>query len=96
MKALFKEKISKFGSLISLLAVTAMLAVFSLALPEFLASAAGRFFAGAWAVIAIGVFIAHARRLSDGHKRYPAKLFRAAGGKAGRREEKRTPRIMRG
>lgn len=66
---LFKQKISKFGSLISLVGVTAMIAMFSLALPGFLASTNGRLFAVAWAVIAIVVFIAHINRVSTGERR---------------------------
>ena len=63
MKALFKDKSSRLGSLISLIAVTAMLAFFWLALPEFMTSTVGRFFAAGWAILAIVVFLAHARRV---------------------------------
>ena len=63
MKKLFKEKVSRFGSLISLIAVCAMLMLFFLALPETLTSTAGRVFAVTWALMAILVFTAHARRI---------------------------------
>lgn len=68
-KSLFKQKISKFGSIISLMGITAMLSLFSLALPGFLTSTTGRVFAVGWALISIVVFIAHTRRISSGKKR---------------------------
>lgn len=71
-KVLFKQKISKFGSMISLIGVTAMLALFSLALPGFLVSTSGRLFAMTWAVMAIVVFIAHMNRVSTGTQRNTA------------------------
>jgi hypothetical protein len=74
MKVLFKERVSKFGSLVSLIAITGMLALFFLALPETLVSASGRIFAAVWALAAILVFTAHARRLSREHRHYPAYL----------------------
>ncbi|HAK73949.1 MAG TPA: hypothetical protein DCP36_10850 [Sporomusaceae bacterium] len=64
MKSLFKTKISRFGSLLSLVTLTAMLMLFALALPEFLTSAAGRIFAGIWALLSIIVCLAHSTRLS--------------------------------
>ena len=74
MKALFKEKSSKFGSLFSLVVVTAMLALFFLTLPEALVSVPGRIFAVVWAFAAILLFIAHARRLA-GEQRYRPPYF---------------------
>lgn len=68
-KILFKQRMSKLGSLVSLVGVAAMIALFSLALPGFLASASGRLFAIAWAVIAIVVFIAHINRVSNAQRR---------------------------
>lgn len=98
MKHLFKERITKMGSLISLITVTAMLALFSLALPEFLASFYGRVFAVVWASMAIFVFIAHARRMSEGHRRYipyfSSKVVDARTTK--KREERRSVRFLRG
>jgi hypothetical protein len=74
----FRERISSFGSLLSLIAVTAMLAVYALSLPEILVSPLGRAFAAAWAAAAIVIFIAHAHRLSGQRRRLPA-VYRAAG-----------------
>lgn len=70
MNQLFREKTSKFGSLLSLTAMTAMFVVFWLAVPEFITSSTGRIFAVVWAVIAIVVFIAHAKRITNERKRY--------------------------
>lgn len=70
MGQLFKEKTSKFGSLLSLTAMTAMFVVFWLAVPEFITSPVGRVFAVVWAVIAIVVFIAHAKRMTIEKKKY--------------------------
>jgi hypothetical protein len=68
-ETLFKEKISKFGSLLSLIVITSMLALFSLALPGFLISTTGRMFAVLWAVLAIGVFIAHIHNFTPDRRR---------------------------
>lgn len=92
MAALFKERISRFGSLISLIAVTAMLAVYSLSLPEFLVSPLGRAFACAWAAMAIVIFVAHARRLS-GQRRPLPEYYRAEA--RGRLPQKETQRAVR-
>lgn len=70
MGQLFKEKTSKFGSLLSLTAMTAMFVVFWLAVPEFITSPVGRVFAVVWAIIAIVVFIAHAKRMTIERKKY--------------------------
>ncbi|MGI6093192.1 MAG: hypothetical protein GX348_00935 [Veillonellaceae bacterium] len=70
MSRLFKEKTSKFGSLLSLTAMTAMFVVFWLAIPEFITSSVGRIFAVVWAVVAIVVFIAHAKRMTIERKKY--------------------------
>ncbi|MDR3590332.1 MAG: hypothetical protein P4N41_11835 [Negativicutes bacterium] len=71
MAVLFREKAGRFGSLISLIAVTAMLALFFLAMPDALVSVWGRAFAVVWALTAILVFTAHARRLSGERRRHP-------------------------
>lgn len=71
MKTLFRNKVSRFGSLISLIAVTAMLALFFLAMPDALVSVWGRAFTVIWALIAILVFTAHARRLSGESRQFP-------------------------
>ncbi|MBP2654401.1 MAG: hypothetical protein H6Q73_1970 [Firmicutes bacterium] len=73
---LFKQKISRFGSLISLIAVTAMAVLFLLALPEFLLSVTGRIFAIAWAVMAGIVFVAQTRRLTGGERRIPLEVVK--------------------
>lgn len=70
MRKLFKQKISKFGSLTSLILLTTMMAIFSLALPEFIFSTSGRIFAVVWSLLAIVVFIAHATRLSVEQRQY--------------------------
>ncbi|GBG57191.1 hypothetical protein SPFL3102_00111 [Sporomusaceae bacterium FL31] len=75
MKQLFKEKVSKFGSLISLIAITTMLVVFSLVLPEFIGSAAGRIFIVVWALTAIIAFIAHVTRMNRQRPRYNIPRF---------------------
>ena len=73
IRTLFKEKISRFGSLISLLTLTTMLTLFSLFMPDLIATPSGRVFVVLWAVIAIVAFIAHARGLRVGvNKRYNA------------------------
>ncbi len=89
---MFKDRISRFGSLISLIAVTAMLAVYSLSLPEFLVSPLGRAFAVVWAAMAIIIFLTHARRLS-GQRRSLPDIYRAAA--RGRLPQKETQRAVR-
>ncbi len=95
MATLFKERISKFGSLISLVAVTAMLALYSLSLPEFLASPLGRAFAAAWAALAIVIFFAHARRLS-GQRHRLSRPERAGRGRQPQKETQRERGPLRG
>lgn len=62
-------RVSKFGSLLSLLALGGMFLLFAFVLPEFFTSPAGRVFAGIWAVLAIAGVWAHAVRLSDERRR---------------------------
>jgi len=93
-KSLFKQRISKFGSVISLMGITAMLSLFSLALPGFLTSTTGRVFAVIWAVIAIVVFIAHTKRVSTGKKRSVIPYL--AGHKKDARVFKQERRYLRG
>lgn len=69
MKPLFKEKVSKFGSLISLLAMAAMIVLFILGLTEFITSTTGRIFAAAWALLAITIFLAHSTRITGERRR---------------------------
>lgn len=98
MPRLFKDRSSKFGSLISLVAVTALLALFSLTLPQFLASTAGRVFAAAWAGVAILLFVAHVRRVASDRRRRPGVLgeFRGRRQAPARKEAARTVRVLRG
>lgn len=70
MRTLFKDKTSKIGSLTILILLTAMLAIFSLALPELLFSTTGRIFAAIWSLMAIVVFIAHATAISVDRRHY--------------------------
>ena len=99
MRQLFKEKTGKFGSLISLTVLTAMLIVFWLAIPEFLTSSVGRSFAVIWAVIVIIAFIAHVRRLSGHRRRYymtGTSIETTQKKDVRTRKTARTGRIMRG
>lgn len=99
MRQLFGEKISKFGSLISLVALTGMLSLFSLFLPQFWASPAGRIFTMAWALTAIVIFMAHARRVADEqYGRHISGIRLIPAGKKDVRTRKtvRSFRIMRG
>ncbi|MDD4601517.1 hypothetical protein SDC9_27484 [bioreactor metagenome] len=77
MSRLFKEKTSKFGSLVSLTGMTAMFVVFWMAVPEFIISPVGRTFAVVWALTAIVIFIAHAKRMTIERKKYIAPRFEA-------------------
>ncbi len=96
MRNLFKERISKFGSLISLLALITMLTLFSLFMPELIASVAGRVFVVLWAMIAIIAFIAHARRIKT-VERHPYQRLRIMTQKEEERTRKRIrpERLMR-
>jgi hypothetical protein len=94
MVTLFKARVSKFGALISLIAVTAMLALFSLALPEFLISTAGRVFTGVWALTAILIFVAHARRIA-GERRRVLPYFAKQRDSGLRKKEQHLERPMR-
>lgn len=87
-RTLLKKNISKFGSLISILALITMLTLFSLFIPEMIASVAGRVFVVLWAVIAIGAFIAHVRTIKSVERR-PSQL------KAMLRKEEHTRKRIR-
>lgn len=95
MPILFKDRISKFGSLVSLVAVTAMLALFSLALPDFLVSTAGRVFAAAWAAVAVLLFVTHARRVAGDRRRRLGTLGRLTVSQP-KKEARRSVRMLRG
>jgi membrane protein implicated in regulation of membrane protease activity len=94
-RTLFKERVSKFGSLISLLALITMLTLFSLFMPELIASVAGRVFVVFWAMIAIIAFIAHARTIKS-VGRHPYHRLQAMTKKEERtRKRIRPERLMR-
>lgn len=96
MGQLFKEKTGKFGSLVSLTLLTAMFVVFWLAIPEFLASPTGRMFAVIWAITAIVVFIAHAKRMTIESKKYQFPHLEVVKKDMRTRKSVRTNRVMRG
>ncbi|WP_371361476.1 hypothetical protein SRRS_28730 [Sporomusa rhizae] len=80
----FKDKTSKFGSLISLIALSAMIAVFAANLPFFLQSTIGQVFAGFWMIFALVMFAAHTVRLSGERQRRAAIIPLLAGPKDAR------------
>lgn len=97
MSKISKEKTRKFGSLLSLIAMTAMFVVFWLAVPEFLTSSIGRIFAVSWAIIAIIVFIAHAKRVTFERKKYSLQQFELVKkNMRTRRSARNANRMMRG
>jgi hypothetical protein len=71
---LLKEKTSKLGSVFSFMAVSLLIVLFFLALPEFFLSTTGRMFVVLWAFVAICVFLAHGRRISMRRRRVRASL----------------------
>jgi len=77
MQGLFKEKVSKFGALISLIGVTILLALFFLFRPEVMGNSAGQVFALLWSVTAILVFAAHARTLANQRPRQATYLVQS-------------------
>jgi hypothetical protein len=95
IKNFFKQKVSKFGSLISLLVLAAMLTLFSLFIPELITSVAGRIFVVLWAIMSIIAFVAHATsiRLEREYPKYSQLIMK----KEGRTRKKARPeRLMRG
>jgi hypothetical protein len=48
-----RERMKKFSALVGMIAVTSMLVLFSLAVPSFLATTAGKVFAVIWMLVAI-------------------------------------------
>ncbi|HWR07465.1 hypothetical protein [Sporomusa sp.] len=65
----FKTKTGKFGSLVSLTALTAMLMLFAANMPVFIGSTAGQIFAGFWGAVALVMGAAHIVRLSAPRER---------------------------
>lgn len=61
----YRCKGSQFVSSMNIVAAAAMIAVFILAMPEFLSTFTGRIFAGIWAVLAIAIFWAHASQFAE-------------------------------
>lgn len=59
IRRLFRRKISKFGEVVSLALLSAMLVVFFLFMPEFALSTAGRVFIGVWTLLAVLSFVAY-------------------------------------
>ncbi|MDF2569429.1 MAG: hypothetical protein K0R55_1033 [Sporomusa sp.] len=95
----FGDKTGKFGSLVSLIALSALLMLFAVNFPAFMASTAGQIFAGLWAVFALVMFSAHIVRLSVKRKHHVENLpFMAVAGKKDIRTQKknRMVRAMRG
>ncbi|VBB08733.1 Hypothetical protein LUCI_4011 [Lucifera butyrica] len=76
MKRLYKKRNGKFVSLVSLIALSAMLAIFFLALPEFLVSKAGVALAVFWIFTAMLVFTAHSVRLGTLEKQKQVHMSR--------------------
>lgn len=69
MKSSLKEKAQVFKALFCLTILMVLWCVFSLALPQFLSSEAGRVFSFTWAVAAAIMVAAHIRRLLAFHQR---------------------------
>lgn len=69
MKSSFKEKAQIFKALFCLTILMVLWCVFSLALPQFLSSDAGRIFSLTWAVAAAIMVAAQVRRLLAARRR---------------------------
>ncbi|QDR81048.1 hypothetical protein [Sporomusa termitida] len=65
----FKRKNGKFASLVSLIALTAMLMLFAVNLPVFLGSTAGKVFIAFWGGFALVMGAAHVVRLAAPRER---------------------------
>ncbi len=93
----FKDKTSKFGSLICLIALSAMLMLFFAQLPVFLESTTGQLFAGFWGLFALIMFVAHVLRLAAERQRHAVVMPLMARTKDARtRKGFRRVRAMRG
>ncbi|HWR43811.1 hypothetical protein [Sporomusa sp.] len=93
----FKAKTGKFGSLVSLIALSAMVVLFAANLPVFLDSTSGQIFAGLWGAFALVMCAAHIVRLSAQRERRVATLPLMTGLKDARtRKNLRMVRAMRG
>lgn len=65
MKGLIKAIVAKFDSVISIVALSALVILFALAVPKFFISTTGRNFTGIWAVLVIALFGVHTARWSE-------------------------------
>lgn len=86
----FKNKISRFGSLISLIALCAMITLFVINFPIFMSSDLGQIFAGIWSGFAIIMFVTHTVRLLS--ERRQSALIVSPGHKDAR-TRKNVPRV---
>ena len=93
----FSGKTSRFGSLLSLIALSAMLMVYAASLPNFLVSATGQIFAVVWGIFALTMFTTHAISLSASRKSKGKAIVLAAGPKDAQTVKGiRKMRLMRG
>jgi len=74
VKPLFKEKTSKFGSIISVAAIFCLTVIFFMGVPDFLRTMPGRILAIVWSLVAILSLLAHSGRLKGKQQRYPLYL----------------------
>jgi len=93
----FRNKIGKFGSLVSLLLLTAMLALFATSFSVFWSSTAGQVFSIFWVAFVIVMCTAHTIRLSAREERpLPVIALRAGSKDARTRKSARMMRTVRG
>lgn len=67
----FKTNNGRFGALVGLIALSAMIIVFAINLPVFSASSTGQIFAVVWSMFALAMFMAQAVRLVTDRHRQP-------------------------
>jgi hypothetical protein len=67
----FKTNNGRFGALVGLIALSAMIIVFAINLPVFSASSTGQIFAVVWSMFALAMFMAQAVRLVPDRHRQP-------------------------
>lgn len=91
----FKNRTSKFGSLVSLLALSVMLGLFAVNFPVFMKSVSGQVFAGMWAVFSVLMIVTHTVRLRSERQRAAVMMLP---GKKDARTQKNIRRVqaMRG
>lgn len=70
-----KRKISKFGSLLSLITLASMFLLFCVCIPNFMVSTAGLIFVGLWAFLASLSFVAHGNSLKARDERQYIPLY---------------------